>query len=157
MPAPPPPPPPPPPEDVRLAGFAIPLAQHQAMPEFARGTAAAAVNVVATFPLAKLTSRQAYEGLTAGEALGTMRHEGAWHLYRGLLPPLLQQSLKMGVMYGAYDFLVHQLFFLRHGRELEAEAGAGPGPGGGAGGAGGGRRGSGGAGGGHCPPPGLYH
>jgi hypothetical protein len=113
------PPPPPPTEDVRLAGFAIPLAQHQAAAEFARGTAAAAVNVVVTFPLSKLTSRQAYEGLTAGEALGTMRREGAWHLYRGLLPPLLQQSLKMGVMYGAYDFLVHQLFLLRHGRERE--------------------------------------
>ena len=101
---------PPPDAGVRIAGFAIQLAPHHATPEFLRGAAAAAANVVVTFPLSKLISRQAYEGLSVRDALDTMRRDGHWHLYRGLAPPLLQQSLKLGVMYSSYDFLSAQLF-----------------------------------------------
>lgn len=85
--------------------------------EFLHGFGASAISILLTFPLSKLTSRQAYEGLSAGAALGTMRREGAGHLYRGLLPPLLQKGVSIGVCYGAYDYYFHVLTRAVEGRE----------------------------------------
>ena len=84
--------------------------------EFLHGFGASAVSILLTFPLAKLASRQTYEGLSPGEAARTMRADGLAHLYRGVLPPLLQKGVSMGVCYGAFDFYFHALTLLATGR-----------------------------------------
>jgi len=86
------------------------------LPEFLRGSLSAVVNVTLTFPLSKLISRQAYEGLSVLDAFATMRRERLWHLYRGLAPPLMQQSFKVGVMYSSYDYFSNQLYYAKNGQ-----------------------------------------
>jgi hypothetical protein len=86
------------------------------LPEFLRGSLSAVVNVTLTFPLSKLISRQAYEGLSVFDAFATMRRERLLHLYRGLAPPLLQQSFKVGVMYSSYDYFSNQLYYAQYGK-----------------------------------------
>ena len=88
-----------------------------AVTEFAHGFCASSVSILLTFPLSKLTSRQAYEGLSVRAALATMRREGGRHIYRGVPPPLLQKGVAMGVCYGAYDFYFHELTRLVEGRD----------------------------------------
>ena len=89
--------------------------------EFLHGFAASAVSILLTFPLAKLASRQTYEGLSPREAARTMRADGLSHLYRGVLPPLLQKGTSMGVCYGAFDFYFYSLTRAVEGRvELRA-------------------------------------
>ena len=78
-------------------------------PEFVRGALAAVTAVALTFPLNKLISRQAYEGLTVGAAADTLRADGLRHLYRGVAPPLVSKTLSLGLMYGAYDWYTLQL------------------------------------------------
>jgi hypothetical protein len=85
------------------------------LPEFLRGSLSAVVNVTLTFPLSKLISRQAYEGLSVFDAFATMRRERLWHLYRGLAPPLMQQSFKVGVMYSSYDYFSNKLYYAKNG------------------------------------------
>ena len=60
--------------------------------EFLHGFGASTVSILLTFPLAKLASRQTYEGLKPAEAARTMRADGISQLYRGVLPPLLQKG-----------------------------------------------------------------
>lgn len=84
--------------------------------EFLRGMVASATNIILTFPLNKLISRQVYEGLSMRDAFHTMRVEGAANLYRGVLPPLLQKGVSMGVCYGAFDFYFHALTYALTGR-----------------------------------------
>lgn len=99
-----------------LASSHAPASERSSVSEFFRGAAASATNVLLTFPLNKLISRQAYEGLTFTQALGTMRVEGASHVYRGVMPPLLQKGFAMGVMYGTYDWYYHALDGVMTGR-----------------------------------------
>lgn len=84
--------------------------------EFLRGMVASAINIILTFPLNKLISRQVYEGLSMRDAFHTMRVEGVSNLYRGVLPPLLQKGVSMGVCYGAFDFYFHALTYAFTGR-----------------------------------------
>ena len=84
--------------------------------EFLRGSLAATVNVALTYPLAKLISRQAYEGLTISAAWRTIRDDVRQrHLFRGIGPPLLQRTLASGAMFASYDWFFHQLRRLRRG------------------------------------------
>eukprot|EP01138_Halocafeteria_seosinensis_P010710 gb/GECG01010937.1/.p1 GENE.gb/GECG01010937.1/~~gb/GECG01010937.1/.p1 ORF type:complete len:385 (+),score=30.72 gb/GECG01010937.1/:1-1155(+) len=71
--------------------------------EFCNGAAASFVNIVITFPANKLMFRQQVEGLTALEALQSMKMDGITRLYRGIGPPLLQRSVSMSLMFGLYD------------------------------------------------------
>lgn len=82
---------------------------HSTAPEFFRGAVAAATNIIVTFPVQKLISRQAYEGLTLTQSARTLQADGLAHLYRGLGPPLLQKASSMGIMFGAYDWYFHAL------------------------------------------------
>jgi hypothetical protein len=77
--------------------------------EFIRGALASVASIVITFPLNKLASRQAYEGLRVGEALRTLLFDGPRGLYRGVSPPLLQKALSMSIMYGSYDYFYHAI------------------------------------------------
>ncbi len=87
----------------------VSFARHSVQPEFLRGFIAAGTNILLLFPLNKVISRQAYEGLSWRESIDTVRREGGWYLYRGMAPPLIQRGLSMGVMFGAYDFYTHEI------------------------------------------------
>ena len=94
---------------------ALPRGVDTGFREFLRGSAAGMVNVAATYPLNKLISRQAYEGLHI---------VGAWHtiledvhggnLFRGVWPPLVQRMLASGAMFASYDLWFHQLRAVYH-------------------------------------------
>jgi Mitochondrial carrier protein len=71
--------------------------------EFVCGWGAASVNIIATFPLNKLIFRQQLTGIPASTALQQLRHEGVGLLYRGVLPPLLQKTTSLSIMFGMYD------------------------------------------------------
>jgi hypothetical protein len=89
--------------------------------ECLRGAAASITNIALTFPLNKLISRQAYEGLSVREAAHTMVMEGRSNLYRGVAPPLVQKAVSMGIMYGTFDFYYHALSYIGTGKmELRA-------------------------------------
>jgi len=71
--------------------------------EFVCGCGAAAVNIALTFPLNKLIFRQQIHGIDATTALRQLRQEGVVLLYRGILPPLVQKTSTLTIMFGMYD------------------------------------------------------
>jgi len=71
--------------------------------EFVCGWGAAAINIVSTFPLNKLIFRQQIHGIDASTALRQLHHEGVTLLYRGVLPPLVQKTSNLSIMFGMYD------------------------------------------------------
>lgn len=71
--------------------------------EFARGAGAAFVNILVTFPAHKVMFRQQLHGVSARRAARGMYAEGAAFLYRGVVPPLIQRSAAMALMFGLYD------------------------------------------------------
>lgn len=46
---------------------------------------------------------QMLRGVNAHSAFQELHHEGLYYLYRGMLPPLLQKSVSLSVMFGVYD------------------------------------------------------
>jgi hypothetical protein len=93
-----------------------PTPHHQGHLEFLRGSLAGIVNVAATYPLNKLISRQAYEGLHVAAAWRTILEDvRLGNLFRGVWPPLLQRTLASGAMFASYDFWFHQLRLAYHG------------------------------------------
>lgn len=71
--------------------------------EFICGAGAAFTNTVISYPLNKLIFRQMLHGVDTIFAIKQLHKEGLTFLYRGMLPPLLQRSLCMSVMFGVYD------------------------------------------------------
>jgi len=71
--------------------------------EYLAGWGSGVINITVTFPVNKTMFRQQLHGITALEALGQLRKEGVFHLYRGILPPLLQKSANTGIMFGSYE------------------------------------------------------
>lgn len=71
-------------------------------PEFVCGWGAAFVNISLTFPINKVMFRQQLYGVKTGRAIQQLRKEGLTHIYRGLLPPLLQKTTSMSLMFGLY-------------------------------------------------------
>ena len=71
--------------------------------EFVCGCGAAAINIASTFPLNKLIFRQQIYGIDASTALRQLHQEGAVLLYRGILPPLVQKTSTLTIMFGMYD------------------------------------------------------
>lgn len=47
--------------------------------------------------------RQMVHGFRLTDALNQLKTEGAIHLYRGILPPLLQKSTSSAIMFGTYS------------------------------------------------------
>ncbi|XP_064597531.1 mitochondrial nicotinamide adenine dinucleotide transporter SLC25A51-like [Liolophura sinensis] len=72
--------------------------------EFACGWGAALINITVTFPINKTMFRQQLYGVRAHTAISQLKKEGLSQLYRGLLPPLLQKTTCMSIMFGMYDF-----------------------------------------------------
>ncbi|XP_035659822.1 solute carrier family 25 member 51-like [Branchiostoma floridae] len=73
------------------------------MQGFVCGWGAAVINTVVTFPVNKLMFRQQLHGMRLHKAFKQMQSEGLRHLYRGLLPPFLQKTFSLSLMFGLYD------------------------------------------------------
>ncbi|XP_018555095.1 solute carrier family 25 member 51b [Lates calcarifer] len=67
------------------------------------GSIAAFTNIVVTFPIQKVLFRQQLHGVLATEAVQQLQRDGLRNLYRGLLPPLLQKSTTVAIMFGLYE------------------------------------------------------
>jgi len=68
--------------------------------EYMSGWGAAMFNIFVTFPVNKTVFRQQVYGFSMQDALIQLKAEGAIHLYRGILPPLLQKSASTSIMFG---------------------------------------------------------
>lgn len=71
--------------------------------EYLSGGSAAIVNIAATFPINKLIFRQQLFSIRLPKAMKQLRHEGMRNLYRGVLPPLIQRTVTLSMMFGLYD------------------------------------------------------
>ncbi|KAL0895493.1 hypothetical protein ABMA27_011603 [Loxostege sticticalis] len=71
--------------------------------EFVCGGGSAFCNIIISYPLNKLIFRQMMHGVEATFALNQLQKEGLGFLYRGMLPPLMQRTLSMSLMFGVYD------------------------------------------------------
>ena len=71
--------------------------------EFACGWGAAFINIMSTYVLNKIMFRQQLHGISMAVAVQQLRNEGVTHLYRGVLPPLLQKTTSLMIMFGGYD------------------------------------------------------
>ncbi|CAB3987526.1 solute carrier family 25 member 51-like [Paramuricea clavata] len=69
---------------------------------FAAGAGASAINILATYPVFKVTFRQQVDGSRLLVALAQIKNEGFHFLYRGVLPPLLQKAVSVSIMFGLY-------------------------------------------------------
>lgn len=67
------------------------------------GSIAAFTNIVVTFPIQKVLFRQQLHGVLATEAVRQLQSDGLRNLYRGLLPPLLQKTTTVAIMFGLYE------------------------------------------------------
>ncbi|CAJ1058518.1 solute carrier family 25 member 51 [Xyrichtys novacula] len=67
------------------------------------GSVAAFTNIIVTFPIQKVLFRQQLHGVMATEAIRQLQRDGLRNLYRGLLPPLLQKSTTVAIMFGLYQ------------------------------------------------------
>ncbi|XP_062405712.1 solute carrier family 25 member 51b [Sardina pilchardus] len=76
------------------------------------GSLAAFTNIIITFPLQKVLFRQQLHGVRAKEAVQQLQRDGLRNLYRGLLPPLLQKTTTVAIMFGLYEDFSRLL--LRH-------------------------------------------
>ncbi|XP_063546159.1 mitochondrial nicotinamide adenine dinucleotide transporter SLC25A51 [Cydia strobilella] len=83
------------------SGEPLPDATH--WKEFVCGGGAAFCNIIISYPLNKLIFRQMMHGVETTFALNQLQKEGAAYLYRGMLPPLLQRSVSMSLMFGVYN------------------------------------------------------
>ena len=70
--------------------------------EYICGGFSSVVNVAVTFPLNKVMFRQQIHGIRLHHAVHQMYKEGFLYLYRGLLPPLMQRTATVSLMFGTY-------------------------------------------------------
>ncbi|XP_064423378.1 solute carrier family 25 member 51b [Latimeria chalumnae] len=76
------------------------------------GYCAAFTNIAITFPIQKVLFRQQLYGVRTREAVCQLQRDGIRNLYRGILPPLMQKSTTLALMFGLYtDF---SSLLLRH-------------------------------------------
>ncbi|XP_072880213.1 mitochondrial nicotinamide adenine dinucleotide transporter SLC25A51-like [Hemitrygon akajei] len=69
------------------------------------GYFAAFTNIAITFPIQKVLFRQQLYGLTTLDAIRQLKQDGFRILYRGILPPLLQKTTTVALMFGLYEDL----------------------------------------------------
>ncbi|KAF5286354.1 hypothetical protein FQR65_LT12648 [Abscondita terminalis] len=71
--------------------------------EFLCGWGAACINITITYPINKLIFRQILGGSKAYGAVKDLYDEGFYYLYRGILPPLMQKTFSLSIMFGVYE------------------------------------------------------
>lgn len=69
------------------------------------GCCAAFNNVAITYPVQKILFRQQLYGLKTRDAILQLRRDGFRNLYRGILPPLMQKTTTLALMFGLYEDL----------------------------------------------------
>ncbi|XP_006756051.1 PREDICTED: solute carrier family 25 member 51 [Myotis davidii] len=74
------------------------------------GCGAAFSTVAITFPIQKVLFRQQLYGIKIKDAVLQLRRDGFRNLYRGSLPPLMQKTTSLALMFGLYGDLS---YFLR--------------------------------------------
>ena len=91
-----------------MSGEDVPTQSLSFKAEFLCGWGAAFVNISCTFPINKVMFRQQLQGVSVYMALRQMKMEGARNLYGGFLPPLLQKTTSLSIMFGSYcQFQLH--------------------------------------------------
>ncbi|KFM64077.1 Mitochondrial carrier triple repeat protein 1, partial [Stegodyphus mimosarum] len=70
--------------------------------EFVCGWGSAFINIMITFPINKVMFRQMLHGVDSQHAIRQLKKEGMQFLYRGCLPPLLQKTASVSLMFGTY-------------------------------------------------------
>uniref|UniRef100_A0A3B3RTC6 Solute carrier family 25 member 51b n=1 Tax=Paramormyrops kingsleyae TaxID=1676925 RepID=A0A3B3RTC6_9TELE len=68
--------------------------------QYVCGGCAGMVNIMITFPIQKVLFWQQLFGVSMTEAVRQLQRDGMRTLYRGLLPPLLQKTSSMAIMFG---------------------------------------------------------
>ena len=71
--------------------------------EFYCGFGAAFINICVTFPMNKAIFRQQLHNISSLTAFQQLSKDGFRHLYRGLLPPLMQKTSSVAIMFGGYN------------------------------------------------------
>lgn len=69
------------------------------------GCCAAFNNVAITYPVQKILFRQQLYGIKTRDAILQLRKDGFHNLYRGILPPLMQKTTTLALMFGLYEDL----------------------------------------------------
>ncbi|XP_077331435.1 mitochondrial nicotinamide adenine dinucleotide transporter SLC25A51-like [Lithobates pipiens] len=67
------------------------------------GYFAAFTNIAITFPIQKVLFRQQLYGLRTRDAIRQLERDGIRNLYRGILPPLMQKTTTLALMFGLYE------------------------------------------------------
>ncbi|POI26924.1 hypothetical protein CIB84_009326, partial [Bambusicola thoracicus] len=67
------------------------------------GYCAAFTNIAVTFPIQKVLFRQQLYGLKTKDAIHQLQKDGIRNLYRGILPPLMQKTTTLALMFGLYE------------------------------------------------------
>uniref|UniRef100_W5NN16 Solute carrier family 25 member 51b n=2 Tax=Lepisosteus oculatus TaxID=7918 RepID=W5NN16_LEPOC len=67
------------------------------------GSCAAVTNIAITFPIQKVLFRQQLYGLRTRDAVRQLQKDGLRNLYRGILPPLVQKTSTLALMFGLYE------------------------------------------------------
>ncbi|CAI9618023.1 unnamed protein product [Staurois parvus] len=67
------------------------------------GYCAAFTNIAITFPIQKVLFRQQLYGLRTRDAIRQLERDGIRNLYRGILPPLMQKTTTLALMFGLYE------------------------------------------------------
>uniref|UniRef100_A0A8C5YBS3 Solute carrier family 25 member 51 n=1 Tax=Microcebus murinus TaxID=30608 RepID=A0A8C5YBS3_MICMU len=75
------------------------------MKHYLCGCCAAFNNVAITFPVQKVLFRQQLYGIKTRDAILQLRRDGFRNLYRGMLPPLMQKTTTLALMFGLYEDL----------------------------------------------------
>lgn len=73
-----------------------------AIGEFFCGWGSGFINIAVTFPIYKIMFRQMLHGVDTQYAFNQLRKEGLRYLYRGCLPPWIQKTVSMSIMFGTY-------------------------------------------------------
>ena len=68
-------------------------------------------NILITFPINKIIFRQQAEGLDLKLTVKNIHTEGIYKLYRGIIPPLLQKSVSVSLMFGIIYVISYYLLF----------------------------------------------
>ena len=75
------------------------------MKHYLCGYCAAFNNVAITYPVQKILFRQQLYGIKTRDAVLQLRKDGFRNLYRGILPPLMQKTTTLALMFGLYEDL----------------------------------------------------
>lgn len=71
--------------------------------EFVCGWGSAFINIMITFPMNKVMFRQMLHGVDSQHAFRQIQKEGLQFVYRGCLPPLLQKTTSVSLMFGIFN------------------------------------------------------